>query len=140
MLWLVLLGLFMICAGMSLVFSIYLCLLWLATISNTPPTSSSSSDANKPVPRRLSQLELEQLAGDQDGLAVGGAECAVCLDDIEAVQRAVVLPSCHHSFHVDCAHTWLSSHPHCPLCRASLLPPLPTTTTTTTTSSESPPS
>lgn len=125
MIWLLLLGLFLVCAGMSLVFSVYLCLLWLATIRNPPPSAPvTEAGAAKAGMRGISAVELEVLAEAKDGGGlVGGSECAVCLEDIEAGQRARVLRSCRHSFHVGCADAWLLAHPHCPLCRTTLIPP-----------------
>ncbi|KAM0938691.1 putative transcription factor C2H2 family [Dioscorea sansibarensis] len=123
MIWLLLLGLFLVCAGMSLVFSVYLCLLWLATIRNPPPSAPVPDGVAKAGTRGLSALELDQLAEAKDGSGlVAGSECAVCLEDIEAGQRARVLPSCRHSFHLACADAWLLAHPHCPLCRTTLIP------------------
>ncbi|KAG2391657.1 E3 ubiquitin-protein [Vigna angularis] len=52
------------------------------------------------------------------------SECAVCLDDIATDQPARLVPGCNHAFHVECADTWLSKHPLCPLCRAKLDPTL----------------
>ncbi|WVY93710.1 hypothetical protein V8G54_032798 [Vigna mungo] len=49
-----------------------------------------------------------------------GSECAICLDDIATDQPARLIPGCNHAFHVECADTWLSKHPTCPLCRAKL--------------------
>ncbi|KAJ1940148.1 hypothetical protein FBU59_003898 [Linderina macrospora] len=43
--------------------------------------------------------------------------CAVCIEDIVAGEKLVVLP-CHHAFHVDCARPWLlKKSTSCPLCK-----------------------
>nr|CAD1835170.1 unnamed protein product [Ananas comosus var. bracteatus] len=132
MLWILFLGLFLVCAGMSLVFALYLCLLWYAAIRS--PTAAAAAgaaaadaEAAAPGEKGLTEAELGRLGGAGDGASVGegGAECAVCLDDIEAGQAARVLPGCRHAFHRSCADRWLASHPLCPLCRARLLPPPP---------------
>ncbi|XP_011034969.1 PREDICTED: E3 ubiquitin-protein ligase ATL23-like [Populus euphratica] len=72
------------------------------------------------VEKGLSSSELEKLpkvTGKELGL---GTECAVCLDDIESEQLARIVPGCNHGFHLECADTWLSKHPVCPVCRAKL--------------------
>ncbi|WVY94003.1 hypothetical protein V8G54_033091 [Vigna mungo] len=51
-----------------------------------------------------------------------GFKCAICLDGIATDQLARLVPCCNHAFHVECADTWLSKHPTCPLCRAKLDP------------------
>ncbi|XP_057866837.2 RING-H2 finger protein ATL2 [Cryptomeria japonica] len=47
-----------------------------------------------------------------------GLSCSVCLCEFEENDKARLLPSCNHSFHVDCIDMWLFSHSTCPLCRA----------------------
>ncbi|CAN6451261.1 unnamed protein product [Victoria cruziana] len=46
-----------------------------------------------------------------------GLECAVCLSEFEEGEKARLLPTCRHSFHVDCIDMWFHSHSTCPLCR-----------------------
>jgi len=60
--------------------------------------------------------ELEQSSEDR--------ECPVCLAPFEADDNLRMLPGCSHVFHFDCIAAWFLSHTTCPLCRASLLPPL----------------
>ncbi|XAR51308.1 hypothetical protein NMG60_11005903 [Bertholletia excelsa] len=50
-----------------------------------------------------------------------GLECAVCLSDIAAGEKARFLPKCNHGFHVDCIDMWFQSHSTCPLCRNPIL-------------------
>ncbi|GLJ38572.1 hypothetical protein SUGI_0786410 [Cryptomeria japonica] len=47
-----------------------------------------------------------------------GLRCAVCLCEFQEKEKARQLPSCKHSFHVDCIDIWFYSHSTCPLCRA----------------------
>lgn len=47
--------------------------------------------------------------------------CSVCLGDYVAEDRLQQIPSCGHTFHIDCIDSWLSTHSTCPLCRSSLL-------------------
>ncbi|XP_010534988.1 PREDICTED: RING-H2 finger protein ATL60 [Tarenaya hassleriana] len=46
-----------------------------------------------------------------------GLECAVCLSELLDGDKARLLPSCNHGFHVDCIDMWFQSHSTCPLCR-----------------------
>ncbi|KAK6933513.1 Zinc finger, RING-type [Dillenia turbinata] len=48
------------------------------------------------------------------------AQCAVCLSEYQKDNTLRILPSCGHSFHVDCIDTWLQQHSTCPVCRISL--------------------
>lgn len=47
--------------------------------------------------------------------------CSVCLGDYQAEDRLQQIPSCGHTFHIDCIDHWLTTHTTCPLCRFSLL-------------------
>jgi len=112
----VLLALFLPCLGMSAVFIVYMCLLWYATTYRTDPQLPAKpvSDAG------LSPQQLQKLPSITGKDLLMGSECAVCLDDIATDQPARLVPGCNHAFHVECADTWLSKHPLCPLCRAKL--------------------
>ncbi|KAJ6998865.1 E3 ubiquitin-protein ligase ATL23-like [Populus alba x Populus x berolinensis] len=68
----------------------------------------------------LSSSELEKLPKVTGKELVLGTECAVCLDDIESEQVARMVPGCNHGFHLECADTWLTKRPVCPVCRAKL--------------------
>ncbi|KAF5767295.1 putative transcription factor C2H2 family [Helianthus annuus] len=113
------LALFLPCAGMSVVFIIYMCLLCYAArhlheIIPVKPTSGNG----------LSAAELDKLpktTGHELGLAT---ECSICLDDIESEQPARVVPGCNHGFHLQCADTWFAKNPVCPVCRNKLDPNL----------------
>ncbi|KAF3776989.1 RING-H2 finger protein [Nymphaea thermarum] len=48
--------------------------------------------------------------------------CSDCLGDYEPNDHLQQIPSCGHTFHMDCIDNWLTKHTTCPLCRASLLP------------------
>ncbi|KAK7376682.1 hypothetical protein VNO80_02096 [Phaseolus coccineus] len=116
----VLLALFLPCLGMSAVFIVYMCLLWYATTHRTDPQLPA-----KPLPDAgLSPAQLQNLPSITGKDLLMGSECAVCLDDIATDQPARLVPGCNHAFHVECADTWLSKHPLCPLCRAKLDPTL----------------
>lgn len=74
------------------------------------------------VKNGLSAAELEKLPKVTGNQLVHGNECAVCLDDIESDQPARMVPGCNHGFHLQCADTWLSKQPVCPVCRTKLGP------------------
>ncbi|KAL5557811.1 hypothetical protein UlMin_034022 [Ulmus minor] len=119
----VVLALFLPCAGMSAVFIVYLCLLWYAAKHNQNETDHHFQSPVKPVTNTgLSDSELEKLPKITRKELVMGTECAVCLDEIEEVQPARLLPGCNHGFHLECADTWLSKNRVCPVCRAKLEP------------------
>lgn len=113
----VLLALFLPCLGMSAVFVVYMCLLWYATTHHPPETRLRA----KPVSDKgLSASQLQKLPSITGKDLPLASECAVCLDEIDSDQPARVLPGCNHGFHLECADTWLSKHPLCPVCRAKL--------------------
>ncbi|KAL5072220.1 hypothetical protein RYX36_023107 [Vicia faba] len=115
----VLLALFLPCLGMSAIFIVYICLLWYATAHPT------TGIITKPVINTgLSPSQLQNLPTLTGKDLVAAPECAVCLDDISDEQSARVIPGCNHAFHLECADTWLSKHPLCPVCRAKLDPKL----------------
>ncbi|CAN4123028.1 unnamed protein product [Withania somnifera] len=115
----VFLALFLPCVGMSAVFLVYICLLWYAA-------NTGSTDQNDPVKQNqelgLSAAQLDKLPKITGKELVMGNDCAVCLDEIENEQMARVVPGCNHGFHVECADTWLSKNPVCPVCRTKLEP------------------
>ncbi|CAN4111945.1 unnamed protein product [Withania somnifera] len=61
---------------------------------------------------------------------IEGTVCSVCLSEFQVDETLRILPKCNHAFHIPCIDTWLSSHPNCPLCRASIFITIPATTTT----------
>lgn len=61
-------------------------------------------------------------AAKRKGNGPNGAECPVCLADVEEGEVVRMLPSCRHFFHVQCIDVWLCSHTSCPVCRAATEP------------------
>ncbi|KAJ6773493.1 E3 UBIQUITIN-PROTEIN LIGASE ATL23 [Salix purpurea] len=112
----VFLALFLPCAGMSVVFILYICLLWYSG-NNQPEIPLPAKTVTE---KGLSSSELERLPRVTGKELVLGVECAVCLDDIESEQVARIVPGCNHGFHLECADTWLAKRPVCPVCRAKL--------------------
>ncbi|PSS19360.1 RING-H2 finger protein [Actinidia chinensis var. chinensis] len=57
----------------------------------------------------------------KESFSVNDAQCSVCLADYQAEDRLQQIPSCGHTFHMDCIDLWLATHTTCPLCRLSLV-------------------
>ncbi|XAR67116.1 hypothetical protein NMG60_11013552 [Bertholletia excelsa] len=53
------------------------------------------------------------------------SECPICLSLFEEGEEVRKLPRCKHSFHASCIDMWLYSHYDCPVCRATVEPPIP---------------
>jgi len=45
--------------------------------------------------------------------------CVICLAAYAAGDELVTLP-CFHSFHAECARTWLHQRPVCPMCKGNI--------------------
>eukprot|EP01018_Ginkgo_biloba_P014473 Gb_35824 [translate_table: standard] len=115
----VLVSLFLLCAGIGLVVLVYLWLVWYASLhgftEGRPPLDKSPKQG-------LSEADLQKLPTiecrkGEEGLA--NMECAVCLDSFQSGERCRLIPTCKHSFHVQCADAWLSKRSVCPICRTS---------------------
>ncbi|XP_078148116.1 NEP1-interacting protein 2-like [Carex rostrata] len=52
--------------------------------------------------------------------AAGNNSCSVCLQDFRVKQMVRILPSCQHTFHMQCIDGWLIEHGSCPLCRRDI--------------------
>jgi hypothetical protein len=50
--------------------------------------------------------------------------CAVCQDDISAVEIVRKIKKCGHKFHVDCVDKWFEGSVKCPECRWDVRDPL----------------
>ncbi|KAK9063941.1 hypothetical protein SSX86_017813 [Deinandra increscens subsp. villosa] len=112
----VILALFLPCAGMTIVFLVYICLICYAGWNHRQPDAPVKPAAET----GLSSAELEKLPVTTGKDLVLEMECAVCLDDVEPEQLARMFPGCNHGFHLQCADTWLSKNPVCPVCRNKL--------------------
>ena len=107
-------------AGMAAILALHYVILWFFAIRNR---FESRQPEKSPADEGLSTADLEKLpklAGKE--MAVTAVECAVCLEEIQGDEVARVVPVCNHGFHLECADTWLSKHPVCPLCRAQIKP------------------
>lgn len=114
-------ALFLPCVGMSVVFIVYMCLLFFSAGGGADDLETAMSSPEKPPPPKgLSGEELDKLPKVTGKELVMGNDCAVCLDEIESEQPARMVPGCNHGFHLQCADTWLSKNPVCPVCRARL--------------------
>ncbi|KAK9135831.1 hypothetical protein Syun_015161 [Stephania yunnanensis] len=110
--------------GMSAVFGVYVCLVWYVSTRSAASVAAVTDQAKKKFDKGLTAKELEKLPKATADTGESGAECAVCLDEIEAGQTVRSLPACHHKFHLDCADQWLKKHSACPLCRCDSLSPV----------------
>ncbi|KAK4374304.1 hypothetical protein RND71_004981 [Anisodus tanguticus] len=131
----VFLALFLPCVGMSIVFVVYMCFLCYATTTTTTTTRHqlNNQEPTKGVKEKgLSSAQLDKLPKVSGQELVLGNDCAVCLDVIEKEQVARIVSGCNHGFHIECADTWLSKHPVCPVCRSKLETELFDSTTETT--------
>ncbi|XP_049389903.1 E3 ubiquitin-protein ligase ATL23 [Solanum stenotomum] len=119
----VFLALFLPCVGMSAVFLVYICLLWYAAAyQSAGPGTENYHNEKTNQELGLSAAQLDKLPKITGNELVMGNDCAVCLDEIENEQIARVVPGCNHGFHLECADTWLSKNPICPVCRTKLEP------------------
>ncbi|KAG6390603.1 hypothetical protein SASPL_148341 [Salvia splendens] len=116
------LALFLPCAGMSVIFLIYICLLCYSARG-----SNEADHFRTPVKpaqnRGLSASDLQKLPKVTGKDLVMDTDCAICLDEIEAEQPARMVPGCNHGFHLECADAWLTKNSICPVCRANLFNP-----------------
>ncbi|KAK1416459.1 hypothetical protein QVD17_32250 [Tagetes erecta] len=112
------LALFLPCAGMAIVFIIYIFLICYAGWYNH--RHQTDAPVKPATVSGLSSAELEKLPVTTGKDLVLQMECAVCLDDVEPEQLARMFPGCNHGFHLQCADTWLTKNPICPVCRNKL--------------------
>ncbi|CAN6199816.1 unnamed protein product [Urochloa humidicola] len=75
----------------------------------------------------LDEKSMAKLPSHEVGKGEALDDCAVCIAELKAGDKARVLPRCGHGFHVDCVDMWLRSHSTCPLCRCPAVdePPVP---------------
>ncbi|XP_016476792.2 E3 ubiquitin-protein ligase ATL23-like, partial [Nicotiana tabacum] len=143
----VFLPLFLPCVGTSAVFLVYICMLWYAASYQSSSDAGTGNYTNDPAKtnqeKGLSAARLDKLPKITGKELVMSNDCAVVrvkiklekfdmrrqlsskavyLDEIESEQYAIVVPGCNHGFHLECADTWLSKNPVCPVCRTKLEP------------------
>lgn len=84
---------------------------------NAPPKPPKSPPASYQAIQRMPRLRL--LPSDKEFLEDNCAECAICCDRLADGFLLVRLP-CGHSYHHDCAASWLRENCTCPECRYEL--------------------
>ncbi|KAL6548401.1 hypothetical protein OROGR_008822 [Orobanche gracilis] len=57
----------------------------------------------------------------KESFSVKETQCSVCLSDYQSDEKLQQIPSCGHTFHMECIDLWLATHTTCPLCRQCLL-------------------
>ncbi|PIA58583.1 hypothetical protein AQUCO_00500487v1 [Aquilegia coerulea] len=55
-----------------------------------------------------------------EDLPFGSEDCPICLDAWEEGQRILVIPSCHHMYHLDCIRPLILQRSRCPVCRRQI--------------------
>lgn len=74
------------------------------------------------------ELIEEQLPDQPVDVTITTLPCAICLEEYITGDRVRHLP-CHHTFHMNCIDTWLTSRNSCPICRQEPVkrppPPVP---------------
>ena len=50
--------------------------------------------------------------------------CSICLEEINRIERVIVLPCGHKEFHNSCIKAWIRVNLSCPLCRSPIAPHL----------------
>merc|ERR1712107_232435 len=65
---------------------------------------------------RLSAKDFAALPKPSPDCIDAGAECSICLGDLDASGDLRMLPTCGHVFHTNCARDWLcGKQATCPL-------------------------
>merc|ERR1712080_151930 len=118
----------MFCGGMALLVFIYMWLAWYASVranrlrarnDNLEGKSSGHGGLSKSDIQKLPTLvcnthNQKKEQGKNDELCVAeDLECIVCLEQFKDGDKCLLMPTCRHCFHVDCASEWLSKHPLC---------------------------
>ncbi|KAM1042488.1 hypothetical protein PS2_033661 [Malus domestica] len=89
----------------------------LRTTTSLPPPGNHTVELGLKKELR----EMLPIIVYKESFSVRDTQCSVCLGDYVAEDRLQQIPSCGHTFHIDCIDSWLSTHSTCPLCRSSLL-------------------
>ncbi|CAL9232277.1 unnamed protein product [Arabidopsis halleri] len=84
------------------------------------PTNNNLSTAELGLSKDL--REMLPIVIYKESFTVKDSQCSVCLGDYQAEEKLQQMPSCGHTFHMECIDLWLTSHTTCPLCRLSLIP------------------
>ncbi|GLJ17047.1 hypothetical protein SUGI_0294940 [Cryptomeria japonica] len=139
--WNVFLAILLLCGGMALLVLIYMLLAWYASLHENSQRGTNDGNTNSSKGGHgLSKSDIQKLPtvvcsnthknGDGDDekkdcdelCSSEDLECTVCLEQFKDGDKCLLMPSCKHCFHLDCADAWLSKHPICPVCRRSVLP------------------
>ncbi|KAG7619951.1 Zinc finger RING-type [Arabidopsis suecica] len=84
------------------------------------PTNNNLSTAELGLSKDI--REMLPVVIYKESFIVKDSQCSVCLGDYQAEEKLQQMPSCGHTFHMECIDLWLTSHTTCPLCRLSLIP------------------
>ncbi|EOA21424.1 hypothetical protein CARUB_v10001798mg [Capsella rubella] len=84
------------------------------------PTNNNLSRAELGLSKNF--REMLPIVIFKESFSVKDSLCSVCLGDYQAEEKLQQMPTCGHTFHMECIDLWLTSHTTCPLCRLSLIP------------------
>ncbi len=83
------------------------------------PTGSPTNIPNEIVARRNIQTSpthsIRRQLPHLPVLATSVVMCTICLEIVEDNDKRTL--GCNHHFHENCINRWLSTRPHCPVCR-----------------------
>ncbi|EPS59994.1 hypothetical protein M569_14811, partial [Genlisea aurea] len=109
--------------AIGILFIIHVCIVGRALRAVDGDTGENNGGLNA---GSMSHDDIEKLPcfdfTEKKGTRSPGPDCAVCLEGFKEGEKCRLLPSCKHSFHVDCVDVWLSKSSQCPVCRTSAHP------------------
>jgi hypothetical protein len=73
-----------------------------------------------PVPQHVLLYSITKSLGMVGVDFENKKECCICLSIFQDNEMVRVLLECKHVYHSECLDMWISVHPSCPLCRASI--------------------
>ncbi|VYS62172.1 unnamed protein product [Arabidopsis thaliana] len=121
---------FIVCVPICVILIVLLVLYIMRRNSNTNvdwsslggfvPTNNNLSTAELGLSKDI--REMLPIVIYKESFTVNDTQCSVCLGDYQAEEKLQQMPSCGHTFHMECIDLWLTSHTTCPLCRLSLIP------------------
>ncbi|KAL3829309.1 hypothetical protein ACJIZ3_018111 [Penstemon smallii] len=85
------------------------------TINDASITTPLDSDLKNEMKNKLFTVLFDEFMQTRDSI------CCVCLGEFELTEELLQVPSCKHTFHVECIRHWLQNNTTCPLCRVPVV-------------------